>query len=399
MNKNKPLNLLNTADLNKASISCSKNKCEDMWNAVNEAIETKNVAALDNACKDPSFPLEYNLNLKHKHGDIPLCENDTKKTQEVKSILNNVREQVAESKSKYSTNSLGDKNATVSDSKDFKSTIPFIDDSTIPVIADSKSTIPDIADSKSTNHTIADSKSTSRVVADSKSTGNKTNVSTDADNIKRIASNVTIFKGISQRYPDNKDKLLVCVLYFMNECFYEKEKSIRTNPYKISDLPEYNPNIGAGVQYFKWYVDFFNNVNKFGDFIYDYNKFKPLLNEIYQNKEKDIIISIRNEYFETDILKKELVLTEVFKLMNFAHVWKKISNKPDFMNQINNFWSKTFGNDINIKQFIENHKDTFEGGKRIIKSNKNKNRTKKNTKRSNRKSRRSKKNRRTRRKL
>ena len=366
MNKNKPLNLLSTADLKKASNNCSQNMCDDMLNAVNEAKKTNNVAALENACNYPAFSMEYNLKIKPKHGDIPLCDNDTKKIPEVKSILNNVRAQVAEPKSTYSTNSLGDKNVIVSDSKDFKSTTP--------VIADFKSTTP----------VVADSKSTTPVIADSKSTGNKTNVSTDA-NTKRIASNVSIFKGISQRYPNNTDKLLVCILYFMNECFYEKSNSI--NPYKTSDFPEYNPNIGAGVQYFKWYVDFFNNVNKFGNFMYDYNKFKPLLNAIYPNKEIDIIISIKNKYFEMDNVKKEVVLTEVFQLMDFTQVWNKISNKQDFMNQINNFWSKTIGNDINIKQFIENHKDTFKGGKRKIKSKRNKNRTKKNRTRSNRKSR------------
>jgi len=386
MNKNKPLNLLNTADLKKASNNCSQNMCDDMLNAVNEAKKTNNVAALENACDFPAFFMEYNLKLKPKHGDIPLCDNDTKKIPEVKSILNNVRAQVAEPKSTYSTNSLGDKNAIVSDSKDFKSTSQVIADfkPTTPVIADFKPTTPVIADSKSTSPVIADFKSTSPVIADSKSTGNKTNVSTDA-NTKRIASNVSIFKGISQRYPNNTDKLLVCILYFMNECFYEKSNSI--NPYKTSDFPEYNPNIGAGVQYFKWYVDFFNNANKFGNFMYDYNKFKPLLNAIYPNKEIDIIISIKNKYFDMDNVKKEVVLTEVFQLMDFTQVWNKISNKQDFMNQINKFWSNTFGNDINIKQFIENHKDTFKGGKRIIKSKRNKNRTKKNRTRSNRKSR------------
>ena len=121
--------------------------------------------------------------------------------------------------------------------------------------------------------------------------------------------------------------------------------------------------------------------------MYDYNKFKPLLNAIYPNKEIDIIISIKNKYFDMDNVKKEVVLTEVFQLMDFTQVWNKISNKQDFMNQINKFWSNTFGNDINIKQFIENHKDTFKGGKRIIKSKRNKNRTKKNRTRSNRKSR------------
>lgn len=376
MNKNKTLNLLNTTDLKKASTSCSQNNCNDMLNAVEEATRTNNVAALENACDYPAFSMEYNLKLKPKHGDIPLCDNDTKKIPPVNSILNKVKAQVAEPKYAYSTNISDDKYAKITDSKN-----------TFNMFAESKSITPIApADSKLTSPpVIVDTKLSDPVIkSESKTMVNKPNISTDA-NAKRIASNVSIFKSISLRYLDNTDKLLVCVLYFMNECFYEKKTS--DYPPKTSDIPEYNPNIGAGLQYFRWYVDLYNNVHKFGNFTYDYKKFEPLIKVLYPNKEKDTITYIRNKYFETDILKKEQVLTEVFQLMEFTQVWNKMNNKQQFITQVNDFWTRTIGNDINIKQFIEKHKDVFKGGKLKVKSKRNKHRTKKNKTRSNRKSR------------
>lgn len=379
MNKNKPLNLLNTTDLKKASTSCSQNNCTDMLNAVEEATRTNDLAALENACDYPAFSMEYNLKLKPKHGDIPLCDNDTKKTPPVKSILNKVKAQVAEPKYAYSTHISDDKYAKITDSKDSKNSYN--------MIAETKSITPiATADSKlSSPPVIADTNPSAPVIkSETKTTVNKPHISTDA-NAKRIASNVQIFISIAKRYNGFPEKqLLICVLYFMNECFYEKKTG--DYPPKTSDFPEYNPNIGAGLQYFRWYVDFYNNVNKFGNFTYDYKKFEPLIKVLYPNKEKDTITYIRSKYFETDILKIQQVFTEVFQLMEFTQVWDNIHNKQQFITQVNEFWSRTIGNDINIKQFMEKHKDVFKGGKLKIKSKRNKNRTKKNKTRSNRKS-------------
>ena len=395
MSISKPSNLLNKHFLKQAALNCSQNMCKDMLDAVNNAKNNNDLDGLINACADPAFSMEYNLKLKPDHGKIPLCDNDTKQIPAVKSILNKVKAQVAEPKYAYSTNISDDKYVKITDSKDSNSTAPIIADSksTAPIIADSKSTAPIIADSKSTAPIIADSKSTAPIIADSKSLVNP-NISADAKakaDAKRIAENVRVFKNIAKLYTNTDQQLLVCVLYFMNECFYQKEINIIREPYStvnMFSIKTFNANSSeiSIAEYFKLYVTFYDKVNEFGYFNYDYPKLKPIIDELYPGKLTTITNSIKSKYFlELDNPKKDLVLNnqqvlnEIFELMEFKNIWNNI-NKHVFMSHIYKFYYSDFniGNHktTSILTFIKNNPDTFDrytfkGGKRKSKRNKN----------------------------